>query len=67
MNIEEVSEIFLRINSKGKVLNNSDFILTLMSVYWEEGRKQIEAFSNWTREKNDIAELEADEVMRVLI
>ena len=38
-----------------------------MSVYWEEGRKQIEAFSNWTREKNDIAELEADEVMRVLI
>lgn len=67
LNIEEVSEIFLRINSKGKVLNNSDFILTLMSVYWEEGRKQIEAFSNWTREKNDIAELEADEVMRVLI
>lgn len=51
LNIEEVSEIFLRINSKGKVLNNSDFILTLMSVYWEEGRKQIEAFSNWTREK----------------
>lgn len=67
LNIEEVSEIFLRINSKGKVLNNSDFILTLMSVYWEEGRKQIEAFSNWTKEKNDIADLNADEVMRVLV
>jgi len=48
-------------------LNNSDFILTLMSVYWEEGRKQIEAFSNWTKEKNDIADLNADEVMRVLV
>ena len=48
-------------------MNNSDFILTLMSVYWEEGRKQIEAFSNWTKEKNDIADLNADEVMRVLV
>ena len=67
VSIEEVSEIFLRINSKGRTLNNSDFILTLMSVYWEEGRKQIEAFSNWTKEKNDIADLNADEVMRVLV
>lgn len=48
-------------------MNNSDFILTLMSVYWEEGRKQIENFSNWTKEKNDIADLNADDVMRVLV
>ena len=48
-------------------MNNSDFILTLMSVYWEEGRKKIEDFSNWTKEKNDIADLNADDVMRVLV
>lgn len=42
---EEVSEIFVRINSKGKVLNQSDFILTLMSIYWNEGRKRLEEFS----------------------
>lgn len=41
---EEVAEIFVRINSKGKTLNQSDFILTLMSVYWDEGRKEIEEF-----------------------
>jgi len=41
---EEVAEIFIRINSKGKDLNQSDFILTLMSVYWPEGRKQLEQF-----------------------
>ena len=41
---EEVSEIFVRINSKGKVLNQSDFILTLMSVYWDEGRTELEEF-----------------------
>ena len=67
VSIEEVSEIFLRINSRGRTLNNSDFILTLMSVYWEEGRKMIEDFSNWTKEKNDIADLNADDVMRVLV
>lgn len=65
--IEIVSEIFLRINSKGKVLNNSDFILTLMSVYREEWRKLVEQFSSYTQKRNDIAILWADEVVRVLI
>jgi len=41
---EEVSEIFVRINSKGQTLSQSDFILTLMSVYWPEGREQLENF-----------------------
>jgi len=47
---EEVSEIFVRINSKGKPLNQSDFILTLMAVYWEEGKKDIEEFCEQSRE-----------------
>lgn len=41
---ERVAEIFVRTNSKGKVLNQSDFILTLMSVFWEEGRSKLEEF-----------------------
>jgi len=67
LRIEEVSDIFLRINSRGKVLNNSDFILTLMSVYREGGRALIEEFSEATRRRNDIADLNADDVMRVLV
>ena len=67
LRIEEVSDIFLRINSRGKVLNNSDFILTLMSVYREGGRSLIEEFSEATRRRNDIADLNADDVMRVLV
>ena len=42
---EDVADIFVRINSSGKALNQSDFILTLMSVKCEEGRKRLEAFS----------------------
>jgi len=41
---EQVAEIFVRINSQGRTLNQSDFILTLMSVFWDEGRKQLESF-----------------------
>src|ERR1700722_11967434 len=35
---EQVAEIFVRINSEGVTLNQADFILTLMSVFWEKGR-----------------------------
>ena len=41
---EQVADIFVRINSKGVTLNQANFILTLMSVHWEAGRRQIEAF-----------------------
>ena len=41
---EDVADVFVRINRKGENLNQADFILTLMSVFWDEGRKQLEAF-----------------------
>lgn len=41
---DRVAEIFVRINSKGTPLNQADFILTLMSVFWDDGRKQLEEF-----------------------
>jgi hypothetical protein len=49
-NEEQVSEIFVRINSRGRTLNQADFILTLMSVFWEEGRKELEDFARRARE-----------------
>ena len=41
---EKVAEVFVRINSKGVTLNQADFILTLMSVFWDDGRAQLEEF-----------------------
>lgn len=43
-NEEQVADIFVRINSEGVQLNQSDFILTLMSVHWEKGRRELEQF-----------------------
>lgn len=46
---EDVSDVFVRINSKGTPLNQADFILTLMSVFWDDGRAQLEAFCRQAR------------------
>lgn len=42
---QQVADVFVRINSEGKTLNQADFILTLMSVFWDEGRTELETFS----------------------
>lgn len=46
---ELVSDIFVRVNSGGQKLNQSDFILTLMSVFWDEGRVALENFCRASR------------------
>jgi len=50
---EQVAEVFVRINSKGITLNQADFILTLMSVFWDEGRADLEAFCRNAREPSE--------------
>lgn len=46
---EQVADIFVRINSEGVKLNQADFILTLLSVFWDEGRKDLETFCRQAR------------------
>jgi hypothetical protein len=46
---EQVADIFVRINSEGVKLNQADFILTLLSVFWEEGRTELESFCRASR------------------
>ena len=42
---ETIADVFVRINGQGKKLNQSDFIMTLMSVFWDEGRADLETFA----------------------
>lgn len=70
---EQVAEIFVRINSEGVKLNQADFILTLMSVYWPAGRAELERFCRDAREPvltgaspfNWYIRPEADQLLRV--
>ena len=69
---ERVSEVFVRVNSKGKNLNQADFILTLMSVFWDEGRAELEKWSRDARVPGDPAfnaylSPDPDQLLRVSI
>ena len=72
---EQVSSIFVLINSAGKNLNQADFILTLMSVFWDEGRSQLKSFSRASRIPvvgnatpfNHFIEPDPDQLLRVAV
>lgn len=71
---ESVSEIFVRVNSGGESLTQNDFILTLLALYWNEGRKQIETFSkestcptNNTTSYNPVTPVEPSDIIRVVM
>ena len=48
-----VADVFVRINSEGVHLKASDFILTWLSVFWPEGRDQMEQFARDSRHTAD--------------
>lgn len=72
---EAVSDVFVRINSKGTPLNQADFILTLMSVFWDEGRTELEQFCRDSRKPskdkaspfNHFIEPSPDQLLRVAV
>lgn len=72
---ENVADVFVRINSQGKTLNQADFILTLMSVFWDEGRTNLERFCRESRippsgpssPHNHFIEPSPDQLLRVSV
>ena len=52
---EKVADVFVRINSEGVNLTQADFILTWLSVFWDEGREELERFSRHSRLTPDTA------------
>lgn len=71
---ESVSDVFVRVNSGGITLKQNDFILTLLSLYWEEGRKMIELFSEDSKKPkagvtsyNLITVVEPSDLIRVVM
>lgn len=71
---ESVSNIFVRVNSGGVKLKQNDFVLTLLSLYWTEGRKFIEDFSIQSTKPsvtptsyNTLVEVEPQDIIRVVM
>jgi hypothetical protein len=74
---EQVADIFVRINSEGVKLNQADFILTLLSVFWDKGRHALEQFCRAARQPpgttsgaspyNHFIEPDPDQLLRVSV
>lgn len=74
---EQVADIFVRINSEGVKLNQADFILTLLSVFWDKGRAELESFCRAARKApspgesaspfNHFIDPDPDQLLRVSI
>lgn len=71
---ESVSDIFVRVNSLGVPLKQNNFILTLLSLYWEDGRRLIEEFSEKSKlpssevtSYNLITPVEPSDLIRVVM
>jgi hypothetical protein len=74
---EQVADIFVRINSEGVRLNQADFILTLMSVFWDTGRIALETFCRLSRQApspgapaspfNHFIQPDPDQLLRVAV
>lgn len=71
---EDISDVFVRVNSGGVTLKQNDFILTLLSLYWEDGRKMIETFSEESKKPtanvssyNLITIVEPSDLIRVIM
>jgi hypothetical protein len=72
---EKVADVFVRINSKGTPLNQADFILTLMSVFWDDGRTELEIFCKDSKQHlpgkpspfNNFIQPSPDQLLRVCV
>ena len=71
---EQVADVFVRINSAGTLLNQADFILTLMSVFWDKGRRELEEFARASRTPDEGSRLynhflqpDPDQMLRVCV
>ncbi len=74
---EQVADIFVRINSLGVKLNQADFILTLLSVFWDQGRHALEEFCRLSRQPsapgkraspfNHFIQPDPDQLLRVAV
>ena len=70
---EAVHEVFVRINNAGEPLSQADFLMTRISVFWNDGRTELERFCEASRTPaiddqspfNHYFEPTADQLLRV--
>jgi len=62
--LDNILDIFVRVNSGGTILSKSDLLFSTIVANWEEGRQEIEAFLQSINKKGDGFWFDNDFIMR---
>jgi len=62
--LDEITDIFVRVNSGGKPLSRTDLMFSTIVARWEEGREMIEDLRDRINEKGTGFDFDTDFVMR---
>jgi uncharacterized protein with ParB-like and HNH nuclease domain len=62
--LDNILDIFIRVNSGGTPLTKSDLLFSTIVANWEEGRKEIEEFLKQINNKGDRFRFDIDFMMR---
>lgn len=67
MDLDEILNIFVRVNSGGTILSKSDLLLSTIIAHWQDGREEIENLIDTLRNKGDGFHFDNDFVMRACL
>ena len=62
--LDDILEIFIRVNSGGTILSRTDLLFSTIVATWEDGRDEIEAFLQILNQKGDGFRFNNDFLMR---
>ncbi len=65
--IDDVLDIFVRLNSGGTVLSKTDLLFSTMVSYWDEGREEIDSFLTRINKIGDHYKFSNDFIMRTCL
>ena len=65
--LDEVLDIFVRVNSAGTVLAKTDLLFSTIVAHWEGGREAIEEFMEKLNEKGNGFRFDTDFIMRACL
>ena len=65
--LDEILEIFVRVNSGGLILSKSDLLFSTLVAHWEDGRKQIEKLIEDINGEDRLFNFNTDFLMRTCL
>ena len=65
--LDEILDIFIRVNSGGTVLSKSDLLMSTIVAHWEKAREEIETLLTSINKKGEHFDFDSDFIMRTCL